>query len=45
VRRVAGKTSDERVEQKLDALLEAQGIDPAQIEAQLPEKHRKAIGA
>jgi len=33
--------SSERLERKLDALLERQGLDPKEIEAQLPPKHRK----
>jgi hypothetical protein len=32
---------DERVEAKLDALLEKQGLDPAEIEQGLPPKYRK----
>ena len=33
--------SDERVEAKLDALLQQQGIDPQAIERELPPKYRK----
>ena len=33
---------EERLEAKLDALLERQGIDPLEIEQSLPEKFRKA---
>ena len=33
---------EERLEAKLDALLERQGIDPFEIEQSLPEKFRKA---
>lgn len=33
--------SSERMEAKLDALLDGQGIDPASVEAELPPKHRK----
>jgi membrane protein implicated in regulation of membrane protease activity len=36
--------SDERVEQKLDALLEERGINPSDVENQLPPKHRRPIG-
>jgi len=36
--------SDERIEQKLDALLEKNGINPLQIEQSLPPKHRKQVG-
>jgi hypothetical protein len=32
---------DERVEAKLDALLEKQGLDPKDVERSLPEKYRK----
>ncbi|HXV58527.1 MAG TPA: hypothetical protein VD704_11715 [Gaiellaceae bacterium] len=32
--------SDERIEQKLDKLLEERGIDPAKVEKELPPKHR-----
>ena len=37
--------SDERIEQKLDALLEKNGLDPQQIEQGLPPKHRKQIAS
>ena len=33
--------SDERLEQKIDALLESQGLDPKKIERQLPVKFQK----
>ena len=33
--------SEERVEAKLNALLEERGLDPKAIELTLPEKHRK----
>lgn len=33
--------SDERVEAKLDALLEKQGLDPVEIEKQLPPKYQR----
>lgn len=33
--------SSERVEAKLDALLEKQGLDPQEIESALPEKHHR----
>lgn len=33
--------SSERMEQKLNALLERQGIDPEELEAELPPKYRK----
>jgi hypothetical protein len=33
--------SEERLEAKLDALLEQSGLDPTDIEATLPPKHRK----
>jgi hypothetical protein len=33
--------SSERMEHKVDALLRAQGVDPADIEADLPLKYRK----
>jgi membrane protein implicated in regulation of membrane protease activity len=36
--------SDERIEQKLDALLEERGINPRDVENQLPPKHRSGIG-
>jgi hypothetical protein len=32
---------EERLEAKLDALLEQQGLDPKDVEAMLPLKHRK----
>jgi hypothetical protein len=34
--------SEERIEAKLDALLERQGIDPLDVEQELPPKYRKA---
>jgi len=33
--------SSERMEHKLDALLREQGLDPAEVESELPPKHRK----
>lgn len=33
--------SSERIESKLDALLEQLGVDPAEVESRLPLKHRK----
>ena len=36
---------DERIEAKLDALLEQAGISPAEVHAKLPPKHRPEIGA
>jgi hypothetical protein len=35
--------SDERIEQKLDALLQERGIDPQSIESGLPAKHQKDV--
>jgi hypothetical protein len=32
--------NEERIEQTIDRLLEEQGIDPAEVERQLPPKHR-----
>jgi hypothetical protein len=36
---------DERIEYKLDDLLEERGIDPNEIEQQLPAKHRSTVGS
>jgi hypothetical protein len=36
---------DERLEAKLDALLQERGIDPDSVVEQLPPKYRKQIGA
>ena len=33
--------SSERVEHKLDALMERLGVDPSEVESSLPPKHRK----
>ena len=33
--------SSERIESKLDALMEQLGVDPAEVESRLPLKHRK----
>jgi len=37
--------SDERIEQKLDALLEQSGLDPQQIELRVQPKHRKQMAS